>query len=506
MADFLFDEGKNKIEGLNKDAINEALRSKADAQAVASAFESVNEALNGKASTQALNELSQTVNGKADANAVNQALLLKADKTELNNYVKKYGSKELELVPNQTYTNYRMSYRSEDPDFIYIAAANGYNAKAYKVTAGETYKIRAFGYDVDSFYIAAIGENLVEGGQTTNVKQVVLCGGSSYPSDFKNHDITFTAEFDGYLYINERPSTGVESYTKGFEHVVVRNENCLIVNNGVYKHLAYIGNGLYLNRQFTRRGPNNLFQLVHVGIGYLTEENAYVETKSYMTTTTDIVGPFSIGKSGWSSNAWSGGNHGVTIDDVTYPTAEQLELNVYVGNELITENGIYWGEVKFVAKNKLYFAQTITGNTFEGATAAIVETRVYNLTDTMFVEVYIDLLDDVRFAKYYGMQYVNNNVVSVIVPNDETIIDTTNLENNYTIVNKQSDIILKYNDGAELHMLLNNAGLGSYDHNDGTDGFGLIATYEKTYHTLISTTSIESGKQLYWSGEYKMIV
>ena len=62
MADFLFDEGKNKIEGLNKTAINEALQSKADAQAVANAFESVNEALNGKANANEVYTKEQTYN------------------------------------------------------------------------------------------------------------------------------------------------------------------------------------------------------------------------------------------------------------------------------------------------------------------------------------------------------------------------------------------------------------------------------------------------------------
>lgn len=74
MADFLIDEGKNKIEGLNKAEINQALESKADAQAVANSFQSVNEALNGKASTQALNQAVQDINtvlnGKANANDV----------------------------------------------------------------------------------------------------------------------------------------------------------------------------------------------------------------------------------------------------------------------------------------------------------------------------------------------------------------------------------------------------------------------------------------------------
>lgn len=80
MADFLFDEGKNKIEGLKKTEINEALNSKADAQAVANAFQSVNEALNGKASTQALNQAVQDIN---------TALNDKVSKSELSNEVAK---------------------------------------------------------------------------------------------------------------------------------------------------------------------------------------------------------------------------------------------------------------------------------------------------------------------------------------------------------------------------------------------------------------------------------
>lgn len=75
MADFLFDEGKNKVEGLKKTEINQALESKADAQAVASAFESVNTALNGKASTQALNQAVQDINTELNSKANKQELI-----------------------------------------------------------------------------------------------------------------------------------------------------------------------------------------------------------------------------------------------------------------------------------------------------------------------------------------------------------------------------------------------------------------------------------------------
>ena len=416
-------------------------------------------------------------------------------------------NKYLTKTPVQTYSGYRMSYRTagQGSGLCYIATDANHNCKAYKVTAGETYKIQAYGYDVDSFYIGAIGENLVSSGQSTPTLQPILCGGSTYPTDYTNHIVEFTAQYSGYLYLNERPSTGVSAYAKGNEQIDVRNENGLIIKDGKYTHFVYLGEGNFLIREFIRRGPNNLFQLVHVGLGYFAN-NTYVETKSFMTASTDIIGPFSIDKTGWSGGQWTGGNHSVTVDNVACPTAEQLSLSVTVNNEAVSDNGTYYGDIKIIAKNKLYFAQTITGNTFEGATPAILETRVYNLTDTMNVEVYIELLDDVRFSKYHGMQYVNSNVVNVVVPDDETVIALADLSSNYSMTHKQPDIILQYASGEELHMILHRAGLGSYAHNNGTDGYGLVATYSKTYHTLISGEVINTGKKLYWCGEYKFVV
>lgn len=413
--------------------------------------------------------------------------------------------KELTLSPVSILTSCRASKNDNSSD-VYLAADNNMKAKAYQVTAGKTYKIRGFGYDRSTFYVAAIGQDLVAVGYSTPIKQLILCGGSAYPTDYTNHVITFTANSNGYLYVNERPSTGVDGYARTNVSIIEKNENCLIVNNGSYKHLAYVGKGNYLLREFTRRGPNNLFQLIHVGLGYLDTDNNYIEIRSFMTATTDIVGPFSIDKVGWSGGQWTGGNHSVTVDNVACPTAEQLSLKIYVGNEEIVDDGIYWGDVRIVANNKLYFAQTITGNTFTGATPAILETRVYNLTKTMNVEVFIELLDDVRFSKYYGMQYVNQNVVSIIVPNDETVVDVSNLSANYQMTNKQPDIILQYAAGEELHMILYSEGLGSYVHNAGTDGYGLITTYGKTYHTLISGEVINTGKKLYWCGEYRFVI
>ena len=416
-------------------------------------------------------------------------------------------NKYLTITPLQTYSGYKMSYRTEGSGagLCYIAVDANCNCKAYKVTAGQTYEIQAFGYDVDTFYIGAIGENLVNAGQSTTEKQVVLCGGSIYPTDYKNHIVEFTAQYTGYLYLNERISTGISAYAKGNVKIDVRNENGLIIKDGKYTHFVYLGEGNFLIREFTRRGPNNLFQLVHVGLGYFAN-NTFVETKSFMTASTDIIGPFSIDKTGWSGGQWTGGNHSVTVDNVACPTAEQLSLSVTVNNEAVFDNGTYYGDIKIIAKNKLYFAQTITGNTFEGATPAILETRLYNLTDTMNVEVYIELLDDVRFSKYYAMQYVNSNVVNVVVPDDETVIALADLSSNYSMTHKQPDIILQYTDGEELHMILHRSGLGSYAHNNGNEYYGLVATYGKTYHTLISGETISTGAKLYWSGEYRMII
>ena len=66
MADFLFDEGKNKIEGLNKSEINQALESKADAQALNQAVQDINTSLAEKANSSTVEDLEGEVEAIKD--------------------------------------------------------------------------------------------------------------------------------------------------------------------------------------------------------------------------------------------------------------------------------------------------------------------------------------------------------------------------------------------------------------------------------------------------------
>lgn len=119
MADFLFDEGKNKVEGLKKTEINQALEGKANAQAVASAFESVNTALNGKASTQALNEAVGGVNTK----------ILKVENLSLA------------LLTNSAFSEQGYIRAS---DGLFIEAPNNFTTPYIPVKSGDKFYIKSF--------------------------------------------------------------------------------------------------------------------------------------------------------------------------------------------------------------------------------------------------------------------------------------------------------------------------------------------------------------------------
>ena len=146
MVDFLFDEGKNKIEGLKKTEINEALNSKADAQAVANAFQSVNEALNGKASTQALNEAVQDINtalnDKVSKSELEQEVAEVLPEAMGNNYYNKTQTNDLlaEKAPKNQFDEVRGIYLLDinETEFIdnkYLGIdGKEYNHNDYKIS------------------------------------------------------------------------------------------------------------------------------------------------------------------------------------------------------------------------------------------------------------------------------------------------------------------------------------------------------------------------------------
>ena len=80
MTNFLIDDGKNKIEGLDKNAIESALNNKASKQELNSAVQTINSELETKASKTELNSAVQT-------QTINSELETKASKQELNSEI-----------------------------------------------------------------------------------------------------------------------------------------------------------------------------------------------------------------------------------------------------------------------------------------------------------------------------------------------------------------------------------------------------------------------------------
>lgn len=390
---------------------------------------------------------------------------------------------------------------------VALTSNAGQICKIYEVKQGDKYLIRSYGYDASSFDVACIGDDLTTStGVSVGKVEQILCGGSTYPDDYTNHVIEFTATGDGYLYINERTSTGVDAVAAIYRIGVPQNK-VAIVDNGIYTYLYNLGGCRYINRTFNQRGPNNLLQLVSVGVGFYVVDYGYVENENFITAGTDIIGPVSLKIQGTPGvGQWCGGNHSVTVGGNTYPTAESDSIKAYINGNEISQDGIYFGDLTIKAVNKLYAPQTVTSADLSTATQVIEETRNYYLSDTLKVAVILKTVDNIYVSVYHGMQYVNGRATELYVPDDDAKIS---LPADYAFVNKQSVVVLNAGDNRSVYMIHDSCGLGNYAYNDGTGagvGFGSTANYGKTYHTLIYNQNISTGKYLYWSGEYRQTV
>ena len=389
---------------------------------------------------------------------------------------------------------------------VALASNSGQICKIYPVTSGMKYVIRSYGYDADTFDVACVGDDITTStGVSVGKIEQILCGGSTYPTDYTNHVLEYIASADGYLYINERTSTGVEAVAAIYQ-VGMAQPKITQVSNGVYNSAYNLGSSKYLNRTFNRRGPNNLLQLTRVGIGYFAVDYGFIESENLMNTQSDVIGPVSLKLQGAPGGGqWSGGNHSVNVGGTDYPTAESVSIKAYTNGVEITQDGIYYGDLLIVAVNNLYAPQTITGPDLSTATKAITETQKYMLSNTLRVSVSLQIINSIYVALYYGMQYPNAINTSLTVPDDDVKLA---IPTEYAYENKQNDIILTDAKNRELHMIHDQVGLGNYAYNNGSgpDKFGLTASYGKTYHVFIYNQNINSGKFLYWSGEYRQIV
>ena len=472
--------------------LSDDLRTKADGTKASSA---------GEAVRVQFSELNNAIDNVNDT--LNEITVYTDDYTELNPIKTVTGK----YVFNNTYNN--KLNEAADANMAY---------KVYAVEAGQKYEVYGFGYDRYQFYMAVLGDNSeVMDGSTpiSNFIENVLCGTDAYPSGYTYHTVSKEFETNGYLFVNykvaqsEATCSAAQKRAKVDTAITESADVRGIEKRGnEYYHFSKLGDG-YLIRRFTNRGGNNLFQWAGIALGKLTSSGVLI-TQTIINYDTDIIGPITIFNTSLFPNQygqWSGGNHTKLIDGTAYPTAKQESLKILVNGSEVTEDGVYYGDVKFVTVNSLYFPQSITGADLSTATKAITETREYSLDKQLHVRVRFNFDETVRVQLYYGMQAVIAPYNNILLANNEYYGALPNASN-INFSKEEHEVILTSNDGMRLIAKLEDVGLGTFERNDGSTGYATLpaeSNTRKLYYRLMdgrSSQGFENGNVVMWEGSY----
>ena len=440
---------------------------------------------------------------------------LKSAFNEITNTVNKEVYTDVVAVNN--HVGNRVYYTTQ---YNRIAQTDAGETRAYSVYAVTKGKYRIYGYGFDSeqgaFAVVGDADLIASGSASVGLLQVIETGKSAYGW------YTVEAEInqDGFLYVNYQTAQNPKVEAIASETKYTTDKNGIYISNGEYYHF-HATKGTNLIRKFVRRGVNNLFQWAGTYTGSVDENGLTIES-TIDVYSTDIIGPLSIWNNTLWPNVygmWAGGNHGKNIDGTVYPTAEQADFACLVDGVEVSTDGLYYGDVIFNVKNKLYFPQSITGADLTSATQALNEYRAYYLDSKMHVKVRLEFVEDTRISTYYGMQAVtvaydtisafNNNFCKSKADITESL-NLTQTENKISLHNETT--------GLTLDMELMPVGMGNYQFNAGT-GTGASAGYvyipiqtgsnrtEKVYYMLAINTSAEkvkSGMSLFWEGKYSL--
>lgn len=284
----------------------------------------------------------------------------------------------------------------------------------------------------------------------------------------------------------------------------------VFVDGSNYYHFVQFGDKALI-RLFKQEGPNNIFGFSALYVGNILDERVNIG-ETIATNGTDTIGPISIMRSGIDNGGrFAGGWHTITINNVSYPTAEQVSLNIAVnGESIIGKNGMHYGVCDIIVKNKLYYPQTITGADLSEATPAIEETVQYILDNKMTARVAHKYISDVRVILYYGMQAVRIGFDSIVLPNNEMAFAFADMEGNINLEKPESFIQLSNPDWI-YDLTLKPFGLAKLERNEGTGAtkYGYLPmSTRKVYWALIEGdvehALIPNGKTLMWEGEWNI--
>ena len=322
---------------------------------------------------------------------------------------------------------------------------------------------------------------------------IYVNGTNSYVKELKT-------SFKPYGIINGKKITEIENKINEIKCGIIVKDNLQTVT-----HFTKDKN-IYICRVFKHCFINNLLQLQSMYTANLDSNNQLIKIEEIGTSWSDVVGPISIhrgDKDSWVGS-WTGGSHGISINEVEYATAKEISMRIYVDKTLITKDGFYEGNAKIVTVNDLYFPKTVTGENLSSATKAIKETREYNLTNKMEVDVKLEFYNNAYITTYYGCQCNTYNMQKVIFPNNEIISNINNLPSNVNWIEKENRYFC-FNDNRHYNVELKQYGLANYKYNTSNQ-FGYLATFNKIYFILIQNEStprlFNTDKVLTWGAIY----
>ena len=390
--------------------------------------------------------------------------------------------------------------------------------KIFNLKANKKYEIKAAGTSGESTPLAVSCVQLITDTSASCTYKDTFIGTSNTSIIYEVFNYTPTV--DCYIYVNGKNSyvkelkTSFEPYGIINSRKITEIENnineikCGIIVEDNLKTVTHFtkDKNIYICRVFKHCFINNLLQLQSMYTANLNSNNQLIKIEEIGTSWSDVVGPISIHRGEEDSwiGSWSGGSHGISINEVEYATAKEISMRIYVDKTLITKDGFYEGNTRIVTVNDLYFPKTVTGEDLSSATKAIKETREYNLTNKMEVDVKLEFYNNAYITTYYGCQCNTYNMQKVIFPNNEIISNITNLSSNVDWVEKENRYFC-FNDNAHYNVELKQYGLANYKYNTSNQ-FGYLATFNKIYFILIQNEStprlFNTDKVLTWGAIY----
>ena len=289
-------------------------------------------------------------------------------------------------------------------------------------------------------------------------------------------------------------------------------KNGLIINNSEIIHFAHLNDGTYLCRKFGLGGIsaeyNGLLDIQEMFIGELLGNTISV-IRVLGTSDGDTVGPISICRGDvdkWGGQ-WSGGVH---LTNQGFKSAISESIKVFVDGCEIKKNGIFFGDTVCInAINKLYFPQTVNSSDLSTATEAILENRLYTLTDRMNVKVSLKVLNDLFVSAYWGVQIYRYGMDTLYAPNNNLSISLP-LKSRFVLKTKEQKVLYSKSTNPShcYEIEVKPYGLGNFESNDGGDlncGYFYAETFGKDYFVLIKTLKayrLFAGDSVKWEAEY----